>query len=230
MAKVLSGRSGERANWAWERGIPEGKTKVTLSALQSAIREGFGRSDLADRLKAVGNVFGTAIKLREDSNYESLILAHQYFHSSETLGFINVQELFVKATAAMLNANQIVLQFVSDLLLASFKDDPPWYCPHAAFAASNLLELTLGYVRRKFVTWNAQQESKSLFEADWAAGLDGLEGRLAKLSQKEDPAVRSLLRYARFGEFEMKRGIMSEFRDKVDRLECVVRSLVENRR
>src|SRR5262249_17130442 len=91
MADALSGRSGERANWGPEEGVPEGTARVTFPALQSAIVEGFGCPALADRLKAVGSVFGAAIDLREDSNYESLILAHQYFHRSASPDFINVQ-------------------------------------------------------------------------------------------------------------------------------------------
>jgi hypothetical protein len=224
MANALSGSLGAIANWAQEKGVPEGKAKVTLRALQSAIREGFGCPDLADRLQAVGRVFGAAIALREDSNYESLILAHQYFHIPATRGLINVPKEFAKATGAMLDANQIVVQFVSDLLLASFKEDVAWYCPVAAFSAAHLLELTLGYVRTKMTLCIHRRHGPALSEAGWAAGLDGLEERLAE--EGDQAGAKSLAKYWRFGEFEMKRGILGEFQTKVKHLKDIVRPFV----
>jgi hypothetical protein len=86
MAKVLSTEQGTRANWGRDTGVPPGKAVICSSALKGAIAEGLGQPTLAARLPEVGTVFASAIRLREDSNYESLILAHQYIHRSMSRG------------------------------------------------------------------------------------------------------------------------------------------------
>lgn len=218
MAHALAGRRGVKANWGREEGVPEGDTAIARSALQGAIREGLGEAGLADRLPSIGGIFGAAIRLREDSNYESLILAHQYFHGSASQGFVNVQEEFTRATEAMLSANLTVLRFTADALLAAFHPERQWFCPSGVFRAADLLQLLVGYVGAKVESCYEGWEEPPATRSNWAERLGPLAGHLGAASFHAAGEAGKLMRFARFSAFDMKRGIMREFRGKIDGL------------
>jgi hypothetical protein len=183
---------------------------ITLLALQGAIDKGLGRADLAERLPVIGDVFTAAIKLREDSNYESLILAHQYFHRPPP-DFTDVPGVFSVVTEGMLSANRLVLQFTGELLLATFNDDRPWFCPSTAFRASHLLQLLLAYVKTKIRSYSKGGEHNF-----WAEHLSPLDGLLSAASFPTEGEARNLS--TRLPAFTMERGIMRDFDSKVGAL------------
>jgi hypothetical protein len=170
---------------------------------------------LAERLSSIGEIFGAALKLREDSNYESLILAHQYRHRSPSPGVISVEAQFSRATNGMLTANRLVLQFLSAVLLAAFKDELEWFCPKTAFSASEILKLMFAHVNAKIVSYSRGWTQPTDATPNWTEDFAILEGRLKDTSFEDTGEAKKPAQYAQFSDFEMKRGIMREFRDKV---------------
>jgi hypothetical protein len=218
MSHALAGRRGVKPNWGREEGVPPGESAITRSALQGAIRDGLGEADLAERLPSIGGIFGAAIRLREDSNYESLILAHQYSHGSASQDFVNVQEEFTRATDSMLSANHTVLRFTVDVLLAAFKPDRQWFCPTVAYPASDLLQLVVAYVGAKIRSCYDEWDEPEVSRSNWAGSFGPMAGLLDTASFHASGEAGKLLRFARFSTFEMKRGVMREFRVKINDL------------
>ena len=60
--------------------FPRGRTPICTVALQGFIAGALELRAQAERLPAIGNLLASALSLRNDSNYESLVLAHQYRH------------------------------------------------------------------------------------------------------------------------------------------------------
>jgi hypothetical protein len=219
MAQALKGDRATKADWGRrEGGVPPGGCAITRSALQGAIRDGLGDAALAERLPAIGSVFGAAIKLREDSNYESLILAHQYSHGSASQDFVNVQEEFARATELMSAANLLVLQYTVDVLLAAFRPDSEWFCPSISYHASDLLQLVAAYVGDKVRSYYDQWGDPPSSRTNWGEHLGPLSGLVEAASFDAAGDAVTLTRHAQFSTFDMKRGIMRVFRQKIDGL------------
>lgn len=168
-------RSGARPDWfeSQMRGrMPSTqRPSIKFTAFEELLKVALRIPNLAERLSDVGHVFSTAKELRNDSNYESLILAHQYHHTPEAGGdgeqlfgegtFAlqgsfgpssdrrNVQELFDAATEAFDKADTMVVNFVCECLKAAFDDQVNWIGRGSRFSGSDLLRLLLGYVRKK---------------------------------------------------------------------------------
>lgn len=80
LAKGLQcGRPGARADWTIEL-LEPGKKRLSGPAFQALLQDQFNAAVLATQVPLIGAMFDAARNLRNDSNYESLILAHQYSH------------------------------------------------------------------------------------------------------------------------------------------------------
>jgi hypothetical protein len=222
MAKALTGASSARADWGPDTIPARDEARISLAALQGAIGDGLGKPRLGGRLAGIGGAFAAAIKLREDSNYESLILAHQYFHQSKSPGFINVREEFARATTHMASANKVVLQFADCLLPAAFADDREWFCPRTEFQPGELMALVLSYLDVKIQTCHAGWGTSGNAVEEWVSNLPYLRARIAGGLALGNAA--RLTDYCRFANFEMKREILEDFRDKITSLERAVSS------
>ncbi len=209
----------------WQREVLDGrKVKIASEALCGAMESGLHRSDLAERLGEVGVIVEKAAKLRNDSNYESLLLAHQYHHcrggfaDPSTTDFVNVREEFARATDSMSSANRSVLTLTADVLVAAFDNKAAWFCPRGEFSGDDLFELLLWYVLAKIESCHRQLETcDGDLIADWCQGLPELEKGLRSLPARTG-AYAELGPHIRFELFELKRGIMEGFREKVRNL------------
>lgn len=122
---------GGQANANWHHGdLESGRAQITHSALVGAIEQGLVKRDLAEQLESIGRVFQSAVDLRNDANYESLLLAHQYHHWSGRPGghHVNVSKAFQTAQKLMKKSNDLVLSYVAELLMAAFADEREWFC------------------------------------------------------------------------------------------------------
>jgi hypothetical protein len=227
MAKALSSDQGARANWGRDSGVPPGKAAIYLHALKGAIADGLKQPTLADRLPKVGTILASAISLREDANYESLILARQYLHPSLSAGgpgWIDVVVEFKRATIAMAKAGNLVLEFMEELVSALFDDGREWYCPQVPFQAKDLLHLLFNHVRSKIDYYYTVSKDEERPEDSPDSGLDPWAGSLKSwrgllnVPRSALGDARRLIRFSRFGNFQMKRGMMAEFQEKVHNL------------
>ena len=187
MARALAGsprRSSARANWGEELGLGRDTAEVTSAALQSAVRDGLNRADLADQMPLVGKAFEAAKELRNDSNYESLVLAHQYVHGTGGPDFVDVVKEFGRATAALEAVNRLALTFVAEVTRATFDGGADWFCPAARYPADELARLTAWCVRDKI----EERDDSPGAVADWTDGL----GRLGdSICAATEPWVRT---------------------------------------
>ena len=115
LGEAMAGQRSTAADWK-PSGFGQGRARLSTVALTGAIRDGLGNADLANRVAMVGRVFCAAATLRNDSNYESLILAHQYRHGTpgnEPDGFVSVEREFRRVYEVMRRAQDVVLEFTS---------------------------------------------------------------------------------------------------------------------
>jgi hypothetical protein len=211
--EISDGEAPQFPDWARDQFACDANnsSRIARDALEGAIRDGLQRTDLANELPRVGQLFEKAIKLREDSNYESLILAHQYYHGSPG---VDVADEMTKATTAMRSAADKVLTFVGNLVASSFQAND-WYCPASAFSAEDLRNLMLGYVATTAGHSDQLQEGQTLLR--WFGGLGDLTSTFEQ--RKAADRAMSLRTYAKYGVFDLKRGIMDYFRTKVSELQ-----------
>ncbi len=170
LAKPLSGTGPAVANWA-HGDFEAGAANIYHDALDGAIRTGLGITALADELPVVGKVFEASRKLREDANYESLLLAHQYYHRSArptASGELDVKREFADARGTLEEAAVRVHAFTGKLLLAVFEEEKHWFCPRTQYAAGTLLRFVTDDVDALMAA--AILESAALAEFDWWEG------------------------------------------------------------
>ena len=68
----------------------------------------------------MGEMFDFARTLRNDSNYESLILAHQYFHGNYE---VNIPDEMMRTARTMSKASLLVLRYMTQIIECVFQDD-----------------------------------------------------------------------------------------------------------
>jgi len=238
-----------RATWCQEgmRGGVRGRGRpaITFAAFKQLLEDELQQPTLAARLGDVGDVFLAAKELRTDSNYESLILAHQYHHILRDRR--NVHLRFMDATEAFRRASTVTITFVCDCLKRAFDEEVNWIGRGSRFDGSELYRLMLRYVRDKIKKAHDGFERKDresarsvrshrLFDLDvqidpidyWWSEL-GLEfdGRAA-----QDVAglgnAGGLVKYAQLPRFQIKGQFMSTFSAKVERLQDAVRRMAGN--
>lgn len=210
----------------WSHGdLERGGARLSADALKGAIRDGLGDADLADRVATIGRVFCDAVKLREDANYESLILAHQYRHGMpgyEPDGFVSVEREFGRVYEVLSRAQSVVLDFTSGVVRAAFADEREWFCPREDYAGQQLFALLQWHVQIKiehaYERWQPQGGS-----AEWWTALPGIEPPPSGETPAWPPPLPELARSTDFEVFSMKRGIMTDFQDKIARLEVALR-------
>jgi hypothetical protein len=168
MGRVLTG-GDVVPDWA-HGGLKKGNARISACALKGAIAEGLNREDLPDRLCCIGSVFFKAGKLRNDSNYESLLLAHQYCHRIsrdwDGTGVDVARSEFQKAGECIHTAMTRVHQFVVELLLASFDDANDWYCPRDKWDGTSLLATVLYIVKTAIVDDSSHLENIHSWQDD----------------------------------------------------------------
>jgi hypothetical protein len=108
---LQDGESGTKADWKTEELRP-GRKRICSGAFQGLLKE-IGAVDLALQVSVLGQMFESARLLRNDSYYESLILAHQYAHGD---AIVHIPDEMHHTAVAMSNASRLALQFVTRLL------------------------------------------------------------------------------------------------------------------
>jgi hypothetical protein len=224
LGEAMAGERSIVANWSHGELSP-GSVRLSAEALKGAIREGLGDGELADRVEAVGRVFGNAVKLREDSNYESLVLAHQYRHGipgAEPDGFVSVQREFGRVHTALSRAQDFVLDFAARVVTAAFVDERDWFCPRSVYPGQELFALLCWHVHWKIAFASQRWRGSPPEPSEWWEGLSGIEAHHAEQAPEYESPADRLADATDFEVFDMKRGIMTEFQNKVRRLEDAI--------
>jgi len=220
LAQGLRGRHGAKANWEMDR-LPEGSKRLSVVAFQSLLRQEFNAPMLADHVSLLGDMFESARILRNDSNYESLILAHQYFHGAEEADRVHVPDEMARTADVMSKASQLVLRYMTQIVGCVFRNDRPWVGLGSPYSGADLKALLWGYIRDKIRGANDRQEPSPAVLAEW---LQGLPQTMNDMTETELGVhnAHELIGCIEYGVFGGKRILMMEFRGKVRELERAV--------
>ncbi len=221
LGKVMVGETSTEVGWS-PGDLRKGRVRISADALIGAIREGLGDADLANRVAMVGRVFCGAVKLREDSNYESLILAHQYRHGIpgyEPDGFVSVEREFGRVYEVLSRAQSLVLDFTSGVVRAAFANEQEWFCPREVFAGQRLFELLQWHVQSMIECASERWEEPRPGLAEWWTAMPTIEPPPSRDAHTRHSPLPALSVPTDFEVFGMKRGIMTEFQNKIQRLE-----------
>ena len=182
-------------------------------------------------MREVGRIFTAAVELREDSNYESLILAHQYqhaLHQVEDDRYLSISMDFRQLNRRIfVPAQDRILRFLSAVLREAFVDDRAWFCPAIHFPGRTLFDLTRWHVDGKIDCANARWAREAESPEEWWSPLDGLmpfrqdDGQLRPVPDEE------LAENSHFGLFGMKRDMMVDFQNRIIGLGDILRAQLE---
>lgn len=191
---------------------------IHAEAFASALR-GMGSGDLASELSDVAVAFEACRKLREDSNYESLVLAHQYWHGTGDGidGFVYVDERMEDAVGLIREANDSVFSLVGRVGTVVFSkagvDAGIAVLPSERSVDDQFL----------FLSWlvRAKLEDSGLSKLIKDNPL--LASWRLDTAEECPPDTDDLCENIRFDRFGVKGDIMKEFDQKVHALEGLVR-------
>ncbi len=225
LGEAMAGTRSIDADWS-QGNLERGGARLSADALKGALRDGLGDADLANRVATVGRVFCGAVKLREDSNYESLILAHQYRHGipgHEPDGFVSVEREFGRVYKVLSRAQSVVFDFTSRVVRAAFADEREWFCPRDVFAGQRMFELLQWHVQSMIECASDRWEEPRPDWAEWWTALPTIEPPPSREILSWQPPLPALARPTEFEMFILKSGIMHEFQNKIGQLEEALR-------
>jgi hypothetical protein len=225
MAEGLTTRGkGAAANWQNQE-IGQGRA-IRVTAFQGLLREAFGSQAFSDKLPLVGEVFRQAKELRNDSNYESLVLAHQYWNESSGIGNpVNVTQEFSVATESMRRASESVLRFVVSCVQLSFGESN-WIAANSPFESNALYGLLLAYVRDKLLRFAEATGDRSATVNGWCGECGSLAADMEAVSIEQIGPAKTLKQFIGYDLFNVKRNIMRGFQEKTHGLHEAVAALV----
>jgi hypothetical protein len=155
----------------------------------------------AERLELFGDVLAAAAELRNDSNYEALLMAHEYEHVSMTSAFANLAKHMCEAADSsrpvVLDAFTCFLRRDPDL-----EEDRPGY---VAWARQYLTRRLLPAIGRKVAGFDDLQEKLNGI----VSGLD-LPATRGDYQHLEDVASLHI--------FDAKARLMARFVDRIEKL------------
>lgn len=202
------------AGFDWPRLIPGGRREVagaprliqdlvSGAAACTALKH-LGVSNAATvRLGELGAAFTAACRLRNDANYESLILAHQYRHRGDANGR-GVDRQFGDVPWLLRQLNDVALSLALATTEAALEQS--WLGPKCDISGPDRLKVWRAYVSDKFETSGLQDLA--------ATGLDGSRQFSSPLPPSTK-AYNRLRQHARFSRFDLKRDLMFGFERKL---------------
>lgn len=212
---LQSGGRGARADWSNDL-LRRGETNLTSASFQAVLRDEFQDGAIADKVPLIGAMFERARVLRNDSNYESLILAHQYFHGGVE---VNIPDEMARTADVMSQASRFVIQYTSQVIGLVFKNDRPWIGIESPYSGADLKALLLRYVYDKIRGANNGHEPDTTVLMEWFQGLPEILQAMTDAESNVDNPARELVACIGYSVFGAKRNLMREFRDKVRDLE-----------
>lgn len=224
LAKGLqSGTRGATGNWSNDQLRP-GEGSVSSASFQTLLRYRLNSQTLSDHVPLVGTMFEQARVLRNDSNYESLILAHQYFHRSTE---VNITDEMARTAAVMADSSQCAIQFTSQVMSLVFRDDRLWIGADSPYSGADLKALLLCYVYDKIRGANNGQEPNDDILTEWLQGVPYiLQDMTVAVASGDNNSARDLVSRVDYSVFSTKRTLMREFQSKVTQLELALHRAV----
>jgi hypothetical protein len=218
LAQGMRGGWGARADWRIER-LRRADKRISASAFQALLQDEFNASKLSLEIPLTGSMFEDARRLRNDSNYESLILAHQYFHGNVE---VNIPDEMARTANAMSQASLLVLRFVTEIIDSVFRSERPWVGNGSQYSGADLKALLWRYVHDKIRGASGEQHPDSVVLADWVPGMPELKQEMTNAESRADNPAHELVGSIRYTVFRGKQSLMMDFQEEATRLETAV--------
>jgi hypothetical protein len=221
LAQGLRGEYGAKANWTIDR-LREARKRLSATAFQSLLRQEFNAPTLADQVPLMGGMFEAGRILRNDSNYESLISAHQYFHGGVEVHRVHVPDEMARTAETMSKGSQLVLQYLTRIIGCVFRNDRPWAGIGSPYTGADLKALLLRYVRDKIESASNGQRPDASVLTDWFQGLPELMQDIMRAESNSDNPAHELVDCIRYTVFQGKQNLMQGFQEEATRLALAV--------
>jgi hypothetical protein len=215
MADSLKNAGFAKPDWS-HGNFPRGSICLGSSAFQGFIDTELGLPKRSKQLTHLGSLLSSALELRNDSNYESLVLAHQYQHFVPSRS--NMKDAFDQIPGDMCCASQLVLEYVGDVLAASFREDINWVGRNSPYSGPDLLSLLGEYAKKKIKFAENRWGNGGNAWKEWCKGLHGIEGIIGEEERVLDPKFQRLRRHTDFQSFDVKQRVMTKFLENQRRL------------
>ena len=225
VSSLKSGRPGAEANWQ-SRELGRSQTAIAVEAFQGWLSERLSCPRLTEQLPLNGNAFAASKDLRTDSNYESLLLAHQYSHYvSGSVGAVDVKNEFSQTTRAMHAASIAATQFVVESIQAAFREECNWIGEESPYMPRSLYGLLVSFVQDKIKRYRIESVNASLAIQDWCSASESLSDDLQNVTAEQIGQAADLKKYIEYGLFGVKQDVMVGFQRKIRHLASCVDDL-----
>jgi hypothetical protein len=199
--------------------------RISASAFQSLLQDEFKAPLLTLQIPLIGSMFEEARRLRNDSNYESLILAHQYFHRAVE---VFVPDEMALTCNLMSVAGQQMLRYMAQIILSVFRNDRPWIGNGSPYSGAALKALLWRYVFDKIRGTNNDQQPSPTVLSEWFGGIPAMERDMMGATSQGDTSAHELIASIQYTVFGGKRSLMRGFQQKVKRLRIAVELLTRS--
>lgn len=222
LANLFSGGQGISPNWlgewlrrfdtpGFERYNRVGpRARFTLDELSHYYREELNFHDSDKYFRAIGNIFKNARILRNDSNYESLLIAHEYHHEKVT-------EYFEKLSQEMSKGAGICLEVAAKCFQSYVENDATLEKNRQAFKY-----LTERYIQKRIYDSVRERNEESILERvkGYVNPLEEIfSGQQQKLEISEvEKRYLQLESWVSLSGFSEKTNMITDFKNKIDTL------------
>ena len=220
LAKGLQAESGAKADWRIE-GLRPGNKPLSAAAFQGLLHNELHAPTLSAQVPDIGAMFESARNLRNDSNYESLILAHQYSHGHEGAG-VHVPEEMARTSRTMSQASLVVLRYMTGIIACVFEDERRWIGDGSPYCGADLKCLLWGYVHDKIRRANDEQYQSSALLLDWLNGLPEMMQVVTDAENRANNPAHELVACIEYTVFGGKQKLMRDFQQKVTQMERTI--------
>jgi hypothetical protein len=217
---LIDGESGAKVDWKKDELRP-GRKRICLAAFQGLLND-LTAVELAHQVSPIGKMFESARMLRNDSNYESLILAHQYSHESAA---VHIPDEMNRTAIVMSSASSLALRFISRVLETVFHGNSPWIGNGYSHSGADLKNLLWRYVYQKIESATNAYERTAAGVHAWFQDTPELEKSIMDSQKQDNSPAQQLAHHVRFDVFNVKRDIMMGFVNKVESLRDAVQQV-----
>jgi hypothetical protein len=182
------------------------------------LQDEFKAPTLSAQVPEIGGMFESARTLRNDSNYESLILAHQYFHGGTE---VNIPDEMDLTARTMSKASLLVLRYMARIIQCAFQDERRWIGDSSPYSGTDLKRLLWRYLEDKIRGANENQPADST-GLPWLDDFPEMVQDVADAERTTDNPAHELIACIRYTVFGGKQSLMRGFQQEASHLEHTV--------
>lgn len=186
------------------------RARFTLDELSHYYKEELNLPNSDESFRTIGNILKNAKKLREDSNYEALLIAHEYHHEEIT-------ECFKELSQEMSKGAGICLEVAAKCFQSYVENDATLEKDRQAFKY-----LTERYIQKRIYDSVRERNGESILERvkEYVNPLEEIfSGQQQKPESSEvEKRYLQLESWVSLSDFSEKTNMITDFKNKIDTL------------